>query len=375
MSPIEAMRCQILPLYRLAITCYLDSMKSLTPTYLDALSFPAADLATIQQLGQARGQQELFIKQAPEQLEVLRQAAIVESSESSSRIEGITAPPKRISALLLKSSEPRNRSEQEIAGYRDALNLIHESHPYMPFSVNVALQLHTFLLRYTPEDGGRWKPIDNEIVERGPDGKVIRVRFKTTPAVATEQAMRDLAEAHGRAIGVENREPLVVVPLTILDFLCIHPFRDGNGRVARLLTLLLLYHFDYLVGRFVSLERIIEESKETYYEALEASSKGWHDGAHNPLPWLRYFWGTLLRAYKEFEERAGALVSARGSKTELIYDAVARRMEPFSVTDIEMDCPGISRDMVRHVLRQMRDDGKIEVRGKGRGARWVKKNL
>lgn len=350
-------------------------MKSLTPTYLDALSFPAADLATIQQLGQARGQQELFIKQAPEQLDVLRQAAIVESSESSNRIEGITAPPKRISALLLKSSEPRNRSEQEIAGYRDALNLIHESHPYMPFSVNVTLQLHTFLLRYTPEDGGRWKPVDNEIVERGPDGKVVRVRFRTTPAVATPQAISDLAEAYGRAVDVENREPLVVVPLTILDFLCIHPFRDGNGRVGRLLTLLLLYRFDYLVGRFISLERIIEESKETYYEALEASSKGWHKGVHDPLPWLHYFWGTLLRAYKEFEERAGSLVSSRGSKTELIYGAVARRMEPFSVTGIEMDCPGISRDMVRHVLRQMRDDGKIEVKGRGRGARWVKRNI
>jgi len=348
-------------------------MKSLTPKYLDALSFPATDLATIQRLGGARGRQELFIKQAPEQLEVLRQAAIVESSESSSRIEGITAPPRRISALLLKSSQPRNRSEQEIAGYRDALSLIHESHEYMPISVNVLLQLHTFLLRYTSEDGGHWKPADNEIVEKGPDGEVIRVRFRTTPAVATPQAMDDLAQAYRRVTDVENREPLVVVPLAILDFLCIHPFRDGNGRVARLLTLLLLYHFDYLVGRYISLERIVEESKETYYEALEASSTGWHNGNHSPLPWLRYFWGTLLRAYKEFEERAGALVSSRGSKTELIHNAVTRRMEPFSVTDIEMDCPGVSRDMVRHVLRRMRDEGKIEVKGRGRGARWVKK--
>ena len=345
-------------------------MNSLVPGYLKALTFTTEQVASIQRLGEARGRQDLFIAQSPEQLDVLREAAIIESSESSSRIEGVTAAPGRVAALVLKNSEPRDRSEQEIAGYRYALDLIHESHEHMPFSVNVILQLHSMLFRYLPTEGGRWKSTDNEIVEKGPDGEVVRVRFVPPPAVATPQAMDDLAARHQRAVTEEEVNPLIVAPLAILDFLCIHPFRDGNGRVARLLTLLLLYHANYRVGRYISLERVIEESKETYYEALERSSVGWHEGQHDVGPWLNYFWGILMRAYDEFEHRVGTLASGRGSKTEQIKDAVQRRLGPFSVTEIEADCPGVSRDMVRHVLRQMRDQGRIEVRGRGRGARW-----
>jgi Fic family protein len=185
--------------------------------------------------------------------------------------------------------------------------------------------------------------------------------------------MDDLVAGYRQAVVQDRREPLIAVPLAVLDFLCIHPFRDGNGRVARLLTLLLLYHCDYRVGRYVSLERIIEESKQTYYEALEQSSQGWHVGEHPAAPWLRYFWGVLVRAYGEFEERVGQLLSGRGSKTHLVHDAVAKRIGPFSLADIEAASPGVSRDMVRHVLRQMRDEGAIELQGKGRGARWLKK--
>ena len=323
----------------------------------------------IARLGEARGRQELFAHQTPEQLESLRQAAIIESSESSNRIEGVTAPHDRIEALVLKSSEPRDRSEQEIAGYRDVLQLIHESHEHMPFTVNVVLQLHTMLFRYLPADGGRWKPADNEIVERAPDGQILRVRFRTTPAVAVPGAMAALVENYRQAVQQERLDPLIAVPLVVLDFLCIHPFRDGNGRIARLLTLLLLYQFNYQVGRYISLERIIEDSKETYYEALERCSQGWHEGLHDVHPWLRYFWGTLVRAYGVFEERVH-LISGRGSKTELVQDAVLRRIGPFSTSDIEAACPGVSRDMVRHVLSQMRERGLIRAKGKGRGARW-----
>jgi len=348
-------------------------MHSLTPGYLGGLSFSTDQLATVQRLGEARGRQDLFVKQAPEQLEVLRQAAIVESSESSNRIEGVTAAPGRVEALVLKSSEPRNRSEQEIAGYRDVLALIHESHENIAFTTNVLLQLYGMLFRYLPSDAGRWKPVDNEIVQRGPDGAVTRVRFKPTPAVATPQAMQDLAGNYRRAAEADRVEPLVVVPLAILDFLCIHPFRDGNGRMARLLNLLLLYHFRYRVGRYISLERIIEESKETYYETLETSSRGWHEGRHDAHPWFNYFWGTLTRAYGEFEERVGTLLSGRGSKTQQVRDAVARRLGPFAISEIEADCAGVSREMVRHVLRQMRDEGAIVRQGTGRGARWRRK--
>lgn len=272
---------------------------------------------------------------------------------------------------MLRSSTPRNRSEQEIAGYRDALNLIHESASDMAFSVNVILQLHSMLYRYHPGHGGRWKMTQNEIVERSADGVVTRVRFTPPSPVATPGLMDGLARSYQVAMGA-GREPALVVPLAILDFLCIHPFADGNGRMARLLTLMLLYHFAYDVGRYISLERIVEESKETYYEALEASSREWHDGAHDPFPWMRYFWGTLLRAYAEFEERVGTLRGGRGAKADIVQEAVGRRLAPFAISEIEGDCPGVSRDWIRIVLRRMRDDGRLEVRGKGRGAKWVR---
>jgi Fic family protein len=345
--------------------------KSLADNILDSIRFSAEHLSTLKKAGEHRGRQDLFRRQAPEVLASLRQVALIESSESSNRIEGVTAPRERIEALVLKPTEPVDRSEQEIAGYRHALDLIHESGPEMRFSVNVILQLHTLLYRYLPGLGGRWKSADNPIVEKNPNGSIRRVRFTPVAPVATPGAMDDLVRMYAMAIDRE-REPLIIVPVTILDFLCIHPFRDGNGRVARLLTLLLLYHFEYEVGRYISLERIIEESKETYYEALEASSRRWHEGRHDILPWVTYFWGVLLAAYQEFEERVSAIQDARGAKTALIEQAVRRRIRAFAISDIEAECPGVSRDMVRHVLRQMRSRGEIAVQGRGRGAKWVR---
>ena len=348
-------------------------MSSLTPEHLRSLAFEGAQLATIQRLGEARGRQDLFVAQIPEQLEVLRQAAIVESSESSNRIEGVVAAPGRVEALVLRSASPRDRSEQEIAGYRDALQLIHESHEHMAFTTNVVLQLHSMLFRYLPSEGGVWKATDNQIVERDGQGRVTRVRFTPVPAVGTPGAMQTLAGLYDVAVQEGRFDPLILVPLAVLDFLCIHPFRDGNGRMARLLTLLLLYRFRYRVGRYISLERVIEQTKETYYEALEQSSQGWHEGRHDSHPWLDYFWGVMLRAYREFEERVGTLAMGRGSKTQQVRDAVGRRTGPFSISDLEADCPGVSRDMVRVVLRQLRDAGTIRPQGRGRGARWIRR--
>jgi len=346
-------------------------VSSLSPEMFDRLVLRPEDGSTLQKLGEFKGRQDLFRRQAPELLEALRESAVIESSESSNRIEGVVAPHPRIEALVLKSSAPRNRSEQEIAGYRDALNLVHESAMEMAFSVNVILQLHSMLYRYHPSDGGRWKATSNEIVERGADGRVHRVRFTPPEPIRTPALMTELADSHGRAVA-ERREPALLVPLTILDFLCIHPFQDGNGRVARLLTLQLLYRFDYVVGRYISLERIIEQSKETYYETLEASSKGWHEGAHDPLPWVRYFWGVLLAAYGEFEDRVGTVRTGKGAKTDLVEEAIARRVAPFSISDLEVDCPGVSRDWIRIILRRLRDEGRIRPMGRGRGARWVR---
>lgn len=348
-------------------------MHSLDPRYLDQLRFSPEHAATLRALGQFRGRQDLFRRQAPELLEALREAAVIESSESSNRLEGVTAPRERIEALVLRPTVPRDRSEEEIAGYRDALNLIHESALEMPFSTNVILQLHGMLYRYQPGTGGRWKQTANEIVERHPDGRV-RVRFEPVPPAATAAAMEQLVERFARAAD-RQREPLVLLPLAVLDFLCVHPFADGNGRVARLLTLLLLYRSGDQVGRYISLERIVEETKETYYEALEASSRGWHQGAHDPLPWMTYLWGVLIRACREFEERVGTIRSGRGAKTDLVEQAVRRRTRSFGIAEIEAECPGVSRDMVRHVLQRLRDEGRLVVEGAGRGARWVPRNL
>ncbi|QOC22346.1 Fic family protein [Wenzhouxiangella sp. AB-CW3] len=344
-------------------------MRSLSSGYLQELSFTADHLAALRALGEFRGKQSLYFHQAPETLKTLRQVAVVESTESSSRIEGVTVAPGRLEPLVLKRTDPRNRSEQEVAGYRDALGLIHESAREMEFSANIVLQLHGMLYRYMPQRGGRWKSSPNEITETQADGST-RVRFVPTSPHLTPIQMDQLAEGYARAVDAHHQDSLVLVPLAILDFLCIHPFTDGNGRVARLLSLMLLYQADYEVGRYISLERIIEQSKESYYETLEKSSAGWHEGRHDAMPWLEYFWGTLIRAYREFEERVHRVRTVPGAKTEQVRLAVSRRAQPFAISEIEAECADVSRDMVRHVLRQMREEGLIEVIGRGRGAKW-----
>ena len=344
-------------------------MHSLDRKFLSKMTFTPEEAATLRQLGECRGRQDLFRKQRPEVLEGLRTVAVVESTESSNRLEGISIPHHRLEKIVLHQTAPRNRSEQEIAGYRDALNLIHESADDMPFTVGVVQQLHQQVFRYLPGSAGHWKMSDNEIVERHPDGSV-RVRFRPVPAVATPHLMREFVEHFAKDQQDRTIDSLVLVPLAILDFLCIHPFTDGNGRVARLITLLLLYRSGYEVGRYISLERIFEDSKESYYETLESSSQGWHEGAHDAHPWLDYFWGVLLRAHREFEDRVGHVTTGRGAKTEQVRRAVRAKNLPFSISELERDCPGVSRELIRRVLREMRDAGEIETQGAGRGARW-----
>lgn len=346
-------------------------MHSLTRHYLNQLIFSDEELTILRTLGEYRGKQALYFRQSPEILKGLQQVAIIESSESSNRLEGITAPHQRIADLVIKNTKPQDRSEQEIAGYRDALNLIHQSASHMPFSINVILQLHSWLYRYLPNQGGQWKRVDNEITEIHPDGKK-QVRFTPSSAFDTPHAMERLVLQYNTSIQEWNKEPLLIVPAVILDFLCIHPFLDGNGRSARLLTLLLLYHFDYQVGRYISLERIFEESKESYYETLEKSSHGWHQGTHDIMPWLTYFWGVLIRAYKEFEQRVGTL-KTQGSKTQHVRATVEGMIGPFAISDIEKSCPSVSRDTIRLALRQLRDEGFIVPESKGRGAKWIRR--
>lgn len=348
-------------------------MHSLTQNFLNRLVFSASEASSLRALGEYRGKQALFSRQSPETLNSLLMLAKVESVESSNRLEGIELPPKKVEELVLQGARPTNRSEQEIAGYRDVLNLIHESAKEIPFNSNTILQLHGILSRYMPNPGGHWKMNDNEIIEKYSDGTQ-RVRFTPVKAFLTGDAVRDLTRTYQESLNSELQDPLVIIPLSILDFLCIHPFSDGNGRISRLLTLLLLYHFDYQVGRYISLERIFEENKTGYYESLEASSKFWHEGVHDPKPWLNYFWGMLIRAYREFEERVGVVSTIRGSKTEFVRIAINRRLVPFSINDIASECLGVSRDMIRRVLRQMKEEGLLTTTSSGRGALWRKVN-
>ncbi len=346
-------------------------MPSLHRTYLHGLTFNQGHLSILNSLGRYKGNQELYIIQAPEILHSLRSVALVESSESSNRIEGIIAPKGRIRDIVIKQAKPQNRSEQEIAGYRDALGLIHDSYEHMGFKANVILQLHSILHRYMANQGGQWKMADNDIVERNPDGTIKRIRFHPISAVKTPIAMENLVTDYTQAVDNLNSEPLVMIPLAILDFLCIHPFMDGNGRTSRLLTLMLLYKFGYGVGRFISLERIMEESKETYYECLEKSSYGWHEGKHDCFPWLSYFWGMLTRAYKEFEERSQQfLASKKGGKTEMVKEVILKQEGPFVLSDLVKECPYASIALIKKALSDLKAENKVISQGKGRGAKW-----
>jgi len=347
-------------------------MNSLTDKYINSLNFSPAHLSIMKKIGEHRGKQELFFRQTPEALDSLQHIAVIESSESSNRLEGITAPHKRVEGIVKKEITPETRSEQEIAGYRDALSLIHSSGEDMKFSIETILHLHKIIYSYMPEEGGKIKTTDNEIIELNSDGSFKKVRFKPVSADKTEKALKNLEKNYFKSAIDNEIEALIIIPLAILDFLCIHPFRDGNGRVARLITLMMLYHFDYQVGRYISLERIFEESKQSYYDTLEKCSKNWHKEKHDSFPWLNYFWGVLLKAYGELEEKVSNIRSGKGSKTDQIVAAVQRKISPFAISDIEADCPLVSRDMIRIVLRKLRDDDVISVQGKGRGAKWIK---
>lgn len=346
-------------------------MKSLDEQYIKHLVCPQNIIADIRAIGEFKGKEELYTKQAPDVLEKLLENALIESSESSNRIEGITAPHSRVKLIVKEQSSPKNRPEQEIAGYKDVLNLIHQSHKEIPVSENVILQFHSMLYRYTTVRSGSWKTQNNAIIERLPDGTK-KLRFKPVSAFKTPQYMSNLISIYNEYQAEHIIDNLILIPLFVFDFLCIHPFLDGNGRIGRLLTLLLLYQAGYKVGKYISLERIIEESKESYYDTLKHSSNNWHEGKHTILPWLNYFHGMLIAAYKEFEQRVGTY-KGKGSKTSQIKSTINRFIKPFSITEIEKACPHISRDMIRAVLRELRNKGIIKSTSKGRGALWVLK--
>lgn len=333
-------------------------------------SIPATTSWYLADLGEARGKQELFTKQAPQRLKVLREHALIESAVSSNRIEGVTVDQSRIRTVVFGKSHLRDRDEEEVRGYRNALKIIHEQVAKLLVSEDTILMLHK-LAKGEIGDAGQYKEKASDIIEKYPDG-TFRVRFKTVSPHQTPAYMAELIDLWNQC----NRErwvhPMIAMAAFNLDFLCIHPFRDGNGRVSRLLLLLQCYHLGYEVGRYISIERIIEQSKDRYYETLEQSSQGWHEGKHDPWPYINYVLFILKSAYCEFEERMGQLKSPKGAKTELIKSAIEKTISQFCIADIQRECPGVSVDMIRRVLKNLRKAGQVECLGRGQNAQWQK---
>lgn len=323
-------------------------------------------------LGEFRGRQELFTRQSPQRLKALREHAMIESAVSSNRIEGVSVEPARVRAILA-APRPlfRDRDEEEVRGYRDALAWIHAEASSIPVSEKTFKRLHA-MARAGSGDAGKYKVRDGDIIERYPDGRE-RVRFRPTSAASTPAAMAELASRWRRCLDEAWVHPLIGLAAFNLDFLCIHPFRDGNGRVSRLLWLLQSYQLGYEVGRYISLERLVEQNKERYYETLEESSRGWHEGTHDPWPYVNYVLFIMKAAYREFSERVGESKAPRGSKRELVQSAIARHQGGFTIAELERACPGVSRDMIRRVLREERAKGRVACEGRGPAARWSRK--
>lgn len=344
-------------------------MKSFQNNYIASIPITHNVLQTIRLIGEFKGKQDLFKEQSPQLLETLKQTAIIQSIESSNRIEGISAPLERIKAIAADKTTPTNRSEQEIAGYRNVLNTIHSGFEHIPVTSNIVLQFHRDIYALSAIPGGSFKATENEIAVIYPDGSKV-VRFKPISALETPGAMDKLHNLFNSELDKSQLEPLLIIATYVFDFLCIHPFNDGNGRMSRLLSLLLLYKSGYEVGRFISLEKLIEDNKESYYDALNKSSQDWHEAKHNLIPWWEYFLGILLKAYKDFESRVGLITNARGAKREMIFDVVNHLPKRFQYADVEKACPGISRPTVNRALTELRNSGKIKCIKSGRDAVW-----
>lgn len=338
----------------------------------DQLKIPLSSVWLMNGIAEYKGKQDLYKAQSPQVLKTLRETALIESSESSNRIEGVTVDRDRLKPLVIGHSKPRDRSEEEVAGYRKALDLIHKKHETLRITPETIQKLHA-LCRGETWDSGKWKAKDNDIIKKHSDGRV-EVIFKPLSAKKTPEAMKQLCLSYEYSVTQMKYPELYAIGCLVLDFLSIHPFRDGNGRVSRLLTLLALYQHGYDVGRYISLERIVEQSRETYYESLNKSSQGWHKSKQDVFPWIHYFLGTLRAAYKEFENRAKNSSPAKGVKTGIIISEIKKQGSEFTLTDIERNCPGVSRPMIRVVLEKLRDEGKLKVLGTGRGSRWKKRD-
>lgn len=311
------------------------------------------------------GKQELYLKQRPEELEKLVEIAKIQSTEASNAIEGIVTTSTRIRQLVEEKTAPKNRNEQEIAGYRDVLSIIHESFDAIPITPNYILQLHKILYSHMNNPmAGRTKSVQNYISATYPDERV-ETLFTPLDPFEIPAALEIICNEYNRVIGNMEVEPLIAIPTFIHDFLCIHPFNDGNGRMSRLLTTLLLYRNGFYVGKYISLEAKIAKNKDLYYDALNQAQHGWHDGTEDAVPFIKYLLGTILAAYKDFEERF-ALVETKISALEMVRRATMNKIGRFSKQDIRELCPSLSVSSIEGALRKLIELGEIKREGSGR---------
>ena len=312
-----------------------------------------------------KGRQELFLNQRKDDLDKLIEISKIQSTEASNEIEGIITTNQRLKELMADKTTPKNRSEKEIQGYRYALNIVHESFEYIPIRSNAILQLHKEMYQFLDvRFGGRFKDTPNEIDAVYPDGRKV-VLFKPLEPYETPDAIEAICDEYNKAINKYNVDPLIVIPVFIHDFLCIHPFNDGNGRMSRLLTTLLLYRSGYVIGKYISLEKKIQISKSDYYDALQQSSTGWIESTNDDTPFIKYLLSTILAAYRDFEERVD-VVGHKMSALEMVEKAVKSKLGKFTKSDIMELCPEIGRGSVEQSLKVLCDKGIIKKEGSGR---------
>lgn len=318
-----------------------------------------------------KGEQNLFIEAQSDTLTQLVEIAKIQSTEASNKIEGIFTSDERLKKLVTNKTTPRTRNEQEIAGYRDVLSTIHDSYEFIPVRPSIILQLHRDLYKFSGKSiGGAYKNADNVIAEEDNEGNRF-VRFQPVPAWETPDSVEALCDAFDDAMVRNEADPLLIIPMFILDFLCIHPFNDGNGRMSRLLTLLLLYRTGYIVGKYISIEKIIETSKDTYYEALQSSSQGWHEEQNDYAHFVRYMLGVILSAYRDFSSRVRVLTTSGMSKPNRIREIIKDTLGKTTKTEIMQKCPDISQVTVQRALNDLVKNGDIIKIGGGRYTSYI----
>lgn len=319
------------------------------------------------------GKQEQYLKQRPQEMEKLVEIAKIQSTEASNAIEGIVTTSTRIKQLVEEKTTPRNRDEQEIAGYRDVLNVIHESFDAIPITQNYILQIHKMLYSHMNNPlAGRTKSVQNYISAAYPDGHT-EILFTPLAPYETSESLDRICEEYNRVIGNLEVEPLIIIPIFIHDFLCIHPFNDGNGRMSRLLTTLLLYQNGFYIGKYISLEAKISKNKDLYYSAMSQSQTGWHEGKEDALPFIKYILGTILASYKDFEERT-SLVQEKLSALEMVRMASKSKIGRFNKQDIRELCPTLSDSSIEGALRKLVAAGELKKEGKGKSTCYFRLN-